>query len=310
LIDTIWWKIAGIILVGFVCGCGKLDSPGEKKLSRPEDEAHALKLKSQTVWKFEYAGRLPKAQGIKVSSREYDERGNTVLEIEYAPNGQPNLYRSFAFDKQGRKSEESWSNARKEVISRFVFQYAENGLLNKEEEFGASNNLVFESICLYTGDGKLVQKIVYTKDQKLVSKLEIKYDEKGHKTESSWRSEDGKLKSVNTFQNYDEHGNPAREFEYDYVNSVFAQFAYTYDKSGNLAEKSIFDEEVNLKLRNTYQYDASNLLVGESAFNAAEALQAKHTYRYDKNGLLLEKTDLNSLEEKTLLTKYEYEYYN
>lgn len=143
-------------------------------------------------------------------------------------------------------------------------------------------------------------------DKKIGRKLE--YDQSGNV-----------IKEVS----YNIHGNPYRQFTYEYDEDgnkikaydhesiLYHKQVFKYDDQGNEVEQANLDENGNITNKRTSSYDAQGNLIEVNHYHADERLdfRVSYQYEYDEQGNWTKKTKSYSTDTPTIILERIYQYY-
>ena len=132
-------------------------------------------------------------QTFKDTYEEYDSDGNTIVDIEYNPDGTVKKKETYKFNKNGDVLEHVVYGTQGEIKKSTTMKYS--ALFDKIEELryeGASNKLVEREVYTYNAQGQRTSEVTLDDKGVLIKKAIYTYDKKGLKLEK--KTVDGKDK--------------------------------------------------------------------------------------------------------------------
>lgn len=120
--------------------------------------------------------RLPTSGEIRKTENEYNTNGKCVRETLYGHNDEPWLYRTFAYDAQGRQTNTNQYSADGELEYYYTYDYDVQGNLTRQENYDADGRLEdfltyahdeqgrTMECCWYREDNTLYQREIYIRD--------------------------------------------------------------------------------------------------------------------------------------------------
>jgi len=283
-------------------------------------------VKSVEVWRVEYSlgeGGSVETRRFPFRKTTYDEKGDRVEELTWAP-GSPSYSRFvYTYDDAGRNTgyeeyssivDKKTAKPRRHVYrlddagrtveyivyesdgsagSRFTYAFDAAG--NKTEEAFYSWQGVRTGRLVYTYDagGRLLTQTSYNADAAVGWKNVNAYDPQGNKTESAQYH--GETLRYKFFYKYDAKGR-VREMETREFNAVPnlrtshgpepGRVVYTYDDGRRTKEVARYDEHGVLKQRLVYATDEKGNDAGVFELNADGSPKSTELRRYEKSVLL------------------------
>jgi YD repeat-containing protein len=163
---------------------------------------------------------LHRQTGIK----KYDENGNVLEDMDYWGEefGGGLIYK---YDDQGRKTDAYLLDVHHNVISRYVYEYAKNVVM----QFDVSENRprVKRQTCYYDGSN-LTRESTYYDDGKVMSDFYFKYDSAYREVERSGGTSDREHRT--TYQSYDSLSNLVERKSVDAQGVILSVEKFTYEK--------------------------------------------------------------------------------
>jgi len=232
-------SLRSIFFLGFIffsamaAGCNRPPAPAAPLLQRESDaQAADLAGRVKTVRlesaRFFHDGKKW-AEGPRqfVSTTRYDEKGNTLEEAFYKPNGSLAVKVVYSYDRGGLHAEESVFKADASTPSRLVYHHDEAG--------------------------RLIEKMIYRADGTFDWKVAYGYDQKGNKSEVAVYQADGSLSAKRRYL-YDGEGNEIEEAVYS-DKALVSKGTFRYDAAGNRTEELYFLPKGTLSARYRYDYE-------------------------------------------------------
>lgn len=272
--------ISGVLMLS-LCACGGTAEPDPVPTETPAPTTYTKddgRLKMEETYN---------SNGLLFSTiiYEYDEKGQLVKQAEFGINDDPTGYKSFEYDKSGRKT----------LMTSFA---AETGK-DYSEEYRTSYE--------YDSDGNIA-KAVSTIDGKTVSVTAYEYknglliDEKNYEGESFVASE--------YKYEYDADGHKTRCVRIDNMEGDTTENRYTYTSSGLLLADLSYGDDGKVISRTEHSYDANGNAVKLSVYNAKGGLisSTSNEYTYDNYGNIKRCAVTHSDGSKGTTTQYKWEY--
>ncbi|NOX46208.1 MAG: hypothetical protein GXO89_04440 [Chlorobi bacterium] len=250
------------------------------------------KLKSTKVSKYDFSGegQFPeqlKGEGIRHSKTEFDEKGNTTLEVRYDDDGRFESKETKEFDKEGHLIEEKNYISEREIADHKTYELDDKGK-------------VLKAFKHYQDDSKDTINYEYDADGNLVARTTIdSYDEEESCETAQY--ENGKVVRTELIE-YDELMK-WESFELDkegkiLVHKIWQQdeqevtFKNSYDERGNLIKTLVYNEKNELTGKSLYSYNADNQMQSIEEETPYGSTSTKITR--DKNGNAIEQTEYNA----------------
>jgi hypothetical protein len=263
-----------------------------------------------------------------------DENGNTLEEIKYGSDGQPEEKNSYTYDKKGKLLTHILLYVVEDVTQKRILTRNEKGnLLSEEKYYGddSGEKTVYE----YDEKDNIINILYYDEEGDYASKNEIKYNEKGEVTERISLNNKNKILSRIAFSVPEEHH--IEESEYDENNKLVSKTLMVFNKDGKevttrqtnpqgkliSAVQNTYDERGNVIQRVykdfysktiKYTYDENNLLTDQELYDDNGLLLRKNMYEYDDDGNIIaeqtyEMDTTRGGRDKHFGTRYEYVYW-
>jgi hypothetical protein len=166
-----------------------------------------------------------------ISTTRYNEKGDTIEELFYQPNGLPAMKVIYTYDSKGRHAEEAVFKGESSRSSRLVYHHDESG--------------------------RLIEKVIYNVEGALDWKVGYTYDDKGNKKEVVVSQADGSL-SARRLYRYDAEGNEIEEGVYS-GETLVSRGVFGHDGKGNRIKETFFLPKgtVSAEYVQTYEFDAA-----------------------------------------------------
>lgn len=234
-----------------------------------------------------------------ISTFEYDVYGNRILEKNYIPDYDLEVFRAFEYDERGKKISDKTYYADGTVESVIKYEYDNEGNLTRESDFVGEDVLELYIDYAYDDKGNVTKKQTYFENGELYSEINYMYD-----TDNQIVRE--------------EHiyvGELNRIVEYSYTESTEKAISYGKDGAAFSTKERIFDDDGNLYEEIHYADDRNNPIVWDQHFyegnNEIKMIDKKsgktYNYLYDENGNLVSEEVENADETYNLISSYKYD---
>jgi len=270
--------------------------------------------------------------------QEFDDQGNVIREVDYAPDGSVDNAAGYKYDDKNRLIEEVhyYEDEVSEVIR---YKLDENGKRTEVETTYADAS---KSVKKIVRDGNTITVKTFDEDGDTEEEDRIKYDSQGRVIEEIQLDEDGKTVTRSVYE-YNEKGKLLTKTDYEGEGGLFIKTTLEYDDRENLASEIQVTDQGNLVHRVNYQYnekgerttwqnnhqvhrveyDEHSRPVTEETKNRMNNLVENFTeYKYNKQGLVSEERTFSLGDQFQIeagmfggsssdfvITRYEYEFY-
>lgn len=301
------------------------------------EKSMSKKIKSTTLTKYDYLAKNIHAEEIEVkgwkySYTEFDDKGNTTLEIKYDLNGKVEDKTKNKYDKHGYLVEEVTYLDGREIAEHKTYERdAEGNIIKAFKHYndGTKDTIEYE----YNPDGELIKKTIidsygeveaietfkfkngniilnekYEYDE-LMSKDIFVYDEKGNITENEkWTEDDGSVK-FKSF--YNENNNMVKELIYNKDEKLVAKSEYSYNNNNKITE--VVEETPHGTNITKIKYDDKGNAIAQVEINKAGEVNNSVERKFNENNDVIETKvfidfhgrDIN----QEYVLKYEYKYF-
>jgi hypothetical protein len=270
-----------------------------------KDRISKNKIRTQTLYEYDYKNGKPESKGTKARIDSFDILGNRVIEVNYRATGTIHYIMSYKYDGSGNKTEYAKysGNDRKlnykesikfdskgnklyengfNGVDTFRITYNYNRLeklaevnqfilrnLNEKRSFSYNGNTA--DIKVTDGDGKLkfIQKNTYSPTGKIIEETQIEPDN---------------TESRRVVYSYDSNDNLTSETKFIKGKQI-GKITRIYNNKGLLSE--VYQEGVNMPkfMTNKYTYNDKNWLIEELSRSEPNDEFSKNTFTYDDNGI-------------------------
>lgn len=185
--------------------------------------------------------------------QEFDENGNSIMEVTYTPEGRVENAVKYKYDRKNRLIEE-------------VHYY--------EEELGEMIRYILDE----KGRSREVET-TYADGSKSVKKV----IREGNTVTFKTFDEDGDPEEEDRIK-YDEKGRVVEEIKLDDEGKEVYRSEYQYNESGKLISKTEYESNDGSYLKTVVEYDDRDNMIGEIQTTDRGNLVRRLAYEYDKNG--------------------------
>jgi hypothetical protein len=306
----------------------------------PRDLMKQNKIKTQTLYEYDYVKGKPETKGTKAKLIEFDINGNNVKEVNYKSDGKIHYIVKFRYDDKGNKIEYVRYNAYEMGSEELQVNYKQDikhdAKGNVVEEMGYNGVENFKVVYNYNPMGKLAEVNYFNvetagKKSILDEKRVLKYAGNA----STVKVYNGQNILMFTLKNiYSNTGKILEENRIELDSSVSKRVVYIYDKNdkctheikytgGKLAGKisRIYSTSGQLQevyqegtdgdkyLSNKYTYNEKGWLTEEQSRSDKNKEFSKSTYKYNDSGLCTTADSYYSAYKQQVLSVYTYEFY-
>ncbi|NOX85737.1 MAG: hypothetical protein GXO86_07210 [Chlorobi bacterium] len=269
--------------------------------------------------------------------QEFDERGNSIREVEYTPDGRVDNAAEYKYDDENRLIEEV-HYFEDEVTEKIRYILDEEGKRTGVETTYADDS---KSVKKVIREGNTITVKTFDEDGDPEEEDRIKYDEEGRVTEEVKLDEEGKIVNRNVYE-YNKNGKLLYKTEYEGEDGAYIKTTLEYDEQDNLISEIQVTDKGNLVSRMSFQYneqgdrsawqnnrhvhrvvyDEQRRPVMEETKNRVNNLIENFTeYKYNEQGLVAEERtfslggqfeiDAGTFGGKSdfVITRYEYEFF-
>lgn len=238
------------------------------------DKSNRIMLKEEEYTDFgkllvgKYYGNTARIQATVVNKYDnYHLLVSTTNSEKESPN---NYIQNNKYDKNGNMVE--CSAVMNNEDSRFIMEYDSLNNLIKTTTYAQNDTMIKNIKYEYSLNKQILKKISYSSESRneIASIEEFKYDEKGRKVETIYRSfnpehssnikfitkynPNDRIELIKKFENdiitqetyFDKNYNPTKQIKYvDGIASVTNEFVYQFDEIGNWTEKSSYQSRTS-----------------------------------------------------------------
>lgn len=243
-----------------------------------KERIRANKVKTQTLFEYEYVNGKPESKGFKARIDSFDMQGNRFSQVNYRSSGMVHYIMSFKYDLSGNKTEYakySPDDNAKGIKLNYKQNIKFDSKGNKLLETGFNGIDSFKTVYNYNKSGKLAEVNFF---------VQRKLDEK----------------RIFTYAN-----NTANLKVLDNNNKIKFTQKITYSATGKILEESRFEADNTNSRKVTYTYDKNDNLISETKY-LSNKLAGVITRVYNEKGLLIEVYQENADGQKFLTNKYKY----
>ena len=225
------------------------------------------KIKTQTLYEYDYVKGKPEAKGTKAKLTKFDTQGNNVEEVNYKSDGKVHYIVKFKYDDKGNKIEYVRYNAYEMGSEDLQMNYKQNikhdSKGNVVEEKGYNGVENFKVVYNYNPLGKLVE-VNYFNDDPMSKKSVL--DEKRVLKYA------GNISYVKVFNGQ---------------NSLLFSLKNIFSGTGKVLEEDRFELDSTISKRVVYLYDKNDNCTAETKYIGGK-LSNKITRIYNAKGQLME----------------------
>jgi hypothetical protein len=298
------------------------------------------KVKTQTLYEYDYVNGKPESKGTKAKVVKYDEKGNNIEEVNYRVDGKVHYIVKFRYDDKGNKVEYVRYNAydmgseelqvnykqnikhdsRGNVVEemgyngienfRVVYNYTPAGKLAEVNYFNVEANgkktvLDEKRVLKYTGNISNVK--VYNGQNVMLFRLKNIYSISGKILEEN-RIELDSTVSKRVIYLYDKNDKCISETKY-IAGKLASKITRIYNTKGQLQEVNVETSDGDKYITNQYTYSDKENLIEELSRSDKNKEFSKSTYKYNDAGLCTTIDSYYAAYKQQVLSVYTYEYY-
>ena len=238
------------------------------------DKSNRITLKEEEYSDFgkllvgKYYGNTARIQATVVN--KYDNN-HLLVSISNSEKETPNSYtQNNKYDKNGNIVE--CSGVMNNEYSRFIMEYDSFNNPIKATTYTQNDTMIKTINYEYSSNNQILKKVIYNGDcnTEIESIEEFKYDDKGRKIETNYRSlnpyhptnvkfitkynPNNRIEYIRKFENdtiaqetyFDKNYNPTKQIRYvDGIASVTNEYLYQFDETGNWTEKSTYQSRTS-----------------------------------------------------------------
>ncbi len=270
--------------------------------------------------------------------QEFDERGNTIREVEYTPDGSVDNAAEYKYDEENRLIGEVHFYE-DEVTETIRYILNEEGKRKEVETTYADGS---KSVKKIIRDSNTITVKAFDEDGDPEEEDRITYDEQGRVIEEVKLDDNGKVVYRSVYE-YNEKGKLLNKTEYEGEDGSFIKTTPEYDEQDNVISETQITEKGNLVNRVFYEYnkqgdritwqnnhhihrieyDEQHRPVMEETKNRVNNLVENFTkYKYNEQGLVSEEHTFSLGDQYQIeggmfggsssdfvITRYEYEFF-
>lgn len=261
----------------------------------------------QVISTITYTGLTPYVSEV----REYDERGNLVLEEEYADQGTLQNRTRSVFDEHNRLIEQTQIIEGEELADQKIFVRNEQGDITLTEvrypdgslsrirqetdtealtetlvEEDEDGELESREVNYYNQNKQLIAREIYDFSDKLTEAFTFEYDPNGHLIRRDQLDKRKKLILYTAYQ-YDDQGRTIRRTNFNRKGKVSDYLLIQYNEAGQVVR-----QDFSGQFYFTFAYDADGRTVLEERYQAGGEREYQIRFEYSAEGeLIRESTD-------------------
>lgn len=298
------------------------------------------KLRKRTIFHSLVDANDNVKKQFKRGYQEFDERGNTLKDVVYKPNGEIESAIGFTFDDQNRLVEEIHYYEGGDTGERIRFKldkagnrveiettYADESKSLKKiarfenmvsvKAYDEDGEFESEDLVKYNANGDVIEEIQFDEDRKIIRQDIYEYDEENRLKSKTGYLEDNEFE-IKILVEYDEMGHVKSETQLNRKDVVINKTSFEHDADGSLVAW-----QNNRHITRT-SFDAEKKPLKEEVVNRANGLVENFTeYKYNEQGLIIEERAFNlgdqydlepgvtaRTQSSFILTGYEYEFFD
>ncbi len=162
-----------------------------------------------------------------------------------------------------------------------LYEYDDNGLIQKQSQIGSDESIISEEFFYYEGD--LLVRSEYYSGNEMISQSLYSYNGKKQLVEESFMDPKGDLQGVSSYE-YDESGRKTKWISGDSGGIPMMYTEYEYDENG-IIRMSYFLPTGEMEGYTQMIYK-ENVLVEEATYSASSKLEKKTEYVYNEGRLM------------------------
>ncbi len=258
------------------------------------------KVKQMLQWSYDYVNGNPGTNGYISRKLSFDNKGNTLEEINYKANGNITSVVTYSYDANGNlKSFSRYSGNKEKLTYNQNIEYDDRG--NKLVESGYDGISSYKNNFIYNSNNQLIE-ITYTTDKVLTEKRTLKYSGNMKEMTISNINQSILSKEIST---YDVNKNIIEEVKY-VQDKISQKSDYSYDPSGKRIEETK-QNLGNFLYRRKYSYDGKGNVIKILEEKPEGITYDAYIYKYDNMGNVSEErwTKDNTSEYSTKINKYD-----
>jgi hypothetical protein len=265
-----------LVLCALFANCGL--SFGQVDFQSKDREIYKRnKVKQMLQWSYDYVNGKPVTNGYISRRLSFDNKGNTLEEINYKVNGTITSVVTYSYDDKGNlKSFSRYTGNKEKLTYNQNIEYDSRG--NKLTESGYDGVSSYTNAFSYNTDNQLIE-ITYTTDKVLTEKRTFKYS--GNVTEMTISNNNQSIISKE-ISNYDVNKNIIEEAKY-VQDKISQKSDYSYDPSGKRIEETK-QNLGNFLYRRTFTYDSKGNVITINEEKPEGVKYDAYIYKYDTFG--------------------------
>lgn len=214
-----------------------------------------------------------------------------------------NSSHQVTFDTAENVSEDIWYHHHDIVKSRTTYVHDAGGNL-VEEKYFVETKLFRTTEYKWDNNGHKIETSTFHPDEKQNTKFIFSNDKHGNCIESAWYKFDGTLSFTQKFK-YDENNHKIEQRDFKSTGELGRLFVFKYDNSGNLIEEENYDGEDQFVYRHVYKYDKSTKIEEYGFWEPNRVVDYSTQYSIDEFGNITKEFNTGS---RNYLMEYKYEY--
>jgi hypothetical protein len=212
-------------LVGL--SCQQLDQGGTHTSVREADGLHGPVRSTEVIHSVlvKKEGEWDIGQQKPVRQAAYDRHGRKTEQTVYADDGTPQGTIRFQYDESGHETEAVHFDIQDQLKARVVSSYDVAERLAESITYTATQELTARTVFTYDAVGNQIATQRFTADGNLTSRTTSVYDTQGNLIEKKWyRAIDTPVRT--------------RTAKYDYLGALVSDSVYNYAADGTLTERT------------------------------------------------------------------------